>query len=641
LDATWQGSVHRLFSERARLAPDRLAVVDPHGSWSYGELEARSNQLANFLCASGIQPEDIVAVYGERSGCLVWALLGILKASAAFLILDPAYPASRLIDYLRVAKPRGWLQLDGAGAVPDALEEFLSTLPCPRVLLSRQSGVGAVWTDYPNDEPKVAVDADGLAYVAFTSGSTGKPKGVLGRHGPLSHFLPWLADTFGFRDTDRFSLLSGLASNPLQREVFTPLSLGATLYVPNQEDIAPFRLAEWMQQQRITIAHLTPAMSQILSAASGGFRLGSLRYAFFAGDVLREDDVTAFRNLATGAAVVNFYGATETQRAVGYFVLPPETTKSRNGPRDSIPLGKGIQDVQLLVLNSSGNLAGIGEIGEIYFRSPHLARGYLGDDSLTAERFIPNPFTERSDDRLYKTSELGRYLTDGNVEFVGRGDQQVKIRGFRIELGEIEATLEQHPRLRQAVVVARESIPGEQLLAAYVVVKQKPAPTTTELRGFLKNKLPDHMLPSAFVILPALPLTPSGKVDRRALPPPDAGRPNLATTFVAPRTPAEELLASIWTELLKIDKVGVYDNFFDLGGHSLLAVRVISRIRDAFQVELPLRGLFERPTVAAIAAQIEQIKAPSENTASVLAQLESISDEEAQLILDQESSKTS
>jgi acyl carrier protein len=269
-----------------------------------------------------------------------------------------------------------------------------------------------------------------------------------------------------------------------------------------------------------------------------------------------------------------------------------------------LPLGRGIKDVQLLVLSTSQQLAGIGEVGEIYFRSPHLAKGYMGDDALTQERFVINPFTKTTNDRLYKTGDVARYLPDGNIEFLGRTDDQVKIRGFRIELGEIEAVLGQHHAVRETVVLAREDIPGERRLIAYIVLKQRPVPTATELRSFLKEKMPDYMVPSAFVWLEELPLTPNGKVDRRALPAPDQSRPDLKESFVAPRTPAEEVIAGIWAEVLKLEQVGVHDNFFDLGGHSLLATQVMSRVREAFRMEMPLRTLFEAPTVAQLGESV-------------------------------------
>jgi amino acid adenylation domain-containing protein len=531
--------------------------------------------------------------------------------------------------------------------------------------------------DYPIDDPEVSVRPDDLAYVAFTSGSTGEPKGILGTHRPLSHFLRWHSQTFGPNESDRFSFLSGLSHDPALRDIFTPLWLGATLCVPDPEEFgSPGYLTNWMKREEITIAHLTPAMVQLMTEPgieapdNGGNNVfpSSLRYAFFGGDTLTKRDVSRFQDLFPSATCVNFYGATETPQAMGYFIIPKQKDNVHDDAiaKETIPLGRGIEGVQLLVLNDARQLTGTGELGEIHVRTPYLARGYLGDNALTEQRFITNPFTGIPGDRLYKTGDKGRYLSDGSLDFVGRTDHQVKIRGFRIELGEIEAVLGQHPAVRQTVVVAREDpteehfaaenpkpkthaelsrsidpsrvsgLKSDKRLVAYVVLDQEPRSTLSDLRRFLHEKLPDYMVPSVFVFLDALPLTPNGKVDRRALPMPDRSRLNLDESFSAPRTPTEELLVGIWAEVLKLEKVGTHDNFFDLGGHSLLATQVVSRIRAAFQVELPLRSLFEKPTVAGLAETIMQSLADNaepNRTADILTRIESLSDEEAQRLL--------
>jgi len=618
LCSKWEGAIHTRFKVQAQQGPQQLAVVDAQVAWSYAELDARSNQLAHYLLANDIQRQDIVAIYGHRSASLIWAMLGILKAGAAFVILDPAYPDARLIDYLHITQPKGWLQLEAAGTLPAALEEVVGTLSCCcRLHLPQNSITSAsdVLRDYSTDDPLVAVDPDQLTYVEFTSGSTGKPKGIRGTHRPLSHFMEWHCRTFGFNESDRFSMLSGLSHDPLLRDIFTPLWLGATLCIPEQNDIEmPGRLAAWMQQQQISVTHLTPAMGQLLcetplTTSIPNGEITSVRYLFFGGDALTMHDVVRIRKLAPNATCVNFYGATETPQAMGYFIIPNLPDRVHEAEPTSlnkrIPLGRGIEDAQLLVLNTEQQLAGIGELGEIYIRTPYLSQGYIGNDELTQERFLINPFTQKAGDRLYRTGDLGRYRPDGNVEFLGRSDHQVKIRGFRIEVGEIEVALAQHPAVREAVVIAREDRPGDKRLVGYVVPHQ--APTVGELRRFLKEQLPDYMVPSAFVMLEALPLTPNGKIDRRALPAPDSTGIESESIFVASRTPVEAALVGIWAEVLKLERVGIQDNFFDLGGHSLLATQVISRVRDAWGVEVPLRHLFEAPTVAGLAELIETI----------------------------------
>jgi amino acid adenylation domain-containing protein len=617
-DAAQGETIQKLFSEQARRRPHHPAVIDAHESWNYRRLDERSNQLANFLRANGVEAENTIAIYGHRSAPLVLAILGVLKAGAAFVILDPSYPASRLIDCLEIAAPRGWLQLEAAGPLPEVLDQFVDTLDCCRLLLPTRDGVTTdPLAGFSVENPDVKVEADDLAYVAFTSGSTGKPKGVLGCHGPLTLFTSWAAEKFGLDEADRFCMLSGLAHDPLHRDVFTPLQLGGSVCIPDPADLeAPQKLRAWMKQQRITVANLTPAMSQLLSettAETSDGPIESLRYSFLVGDVLTRRDVSRLKKLAPGITCVNLYGATETQRAVGHFVVPDQdesfsdAERSKRGEKEVLPLGKGIKDVQLLVLNRARQLCGVGEAGEIHFRSPHLARGYLGDETLTNERFIANPFTNARADRLYRTGDLGRYLPDGNVEHLGRVDRQVKIRGFRIEPGEIEALLNQHAEVRETAVVAQQNASGEIFLAAYVVPLQASAGITTGiLRQYLSERVPGYMVPAAFVMMEALPLTPNRKLDRRALPVPDQSRQARQKEFTAPRSSIEKALADIWKEMLAVEQVGMHDNFFELGGHSLLAVRLFALIEKKFGKRLPLATLFQAPTVAEVAAILER-----------------------------------
>jgi amino acid adenylation domain-containing protein len=555
-----------------------------------------------------------VAVYSQRSASLIWALLGVLKAGAAFLILDSSYPAARLISCLLAAKPQGFLQIGTGSVIPSALEECMTPLSfrC-RLQLPPRSSLTACdpLAEYSTDNPGLAVGPDDLAYITFTSGSTGTPKGVLGTHGPVSHFIQWHRETFKLDESDRFSMLSGLAHDPLLRDLFTPLCLGATLCIPDSEQMMmPIQLAEWMMQENISITHLTPAMGQILTRTTAQFTLPSLRYAFYGAEALTKRDVTNLQKLAPSATCVNFYGATETPQAVGYFIVSNQEDNAANDDlshlKEMLPLGYGIKDVQLLILNACQRLAGVGEVGEIYVRSPYLAKGYIGNHELTRERFITNPFTRRAGDYLYRTGDMARYSPDGKVEFLGRIDQQVNVRGYRVELGEIEAVLSEHPAVRETVVIAREDETGEKRLVAYMVSQAAETTAVTELRSYLKERLPEYMIPSGFVLLDKLPLMANGKVDRRALSAYEQSRTELTGGYVAPQTAVEEIVANIWAEVLQVERVGIHDNFFDLGGHSLLATQVISRVRDAFRVELPLRVLFERPTVIHLATTITQ-----------------------------------
>jgi amino acid adenylation domain-containing protein len=610
LSAKWEGAVHSLFSRNARRFPNKPAVIDKQGAVTYQELESRSNQLANYLRSSGIQSEDVVAIYAHRSATLVCALLGVLKAGASFLLLDPAYPATRLIDCLELAKPRGWLQLQAAGVLPEWLKDYAtSQISCRLELPERIERGGDLLANFSIDDPQVSISADDLAYLAFTSGTSGKPKGIQGRHGPLSHFLPWYKHTFDIKESDRFSLLSGLSHDPLHRDVFTPWQFGATICIPDAELLStPGYLAEWMRQQEITVTNLTPAMGQLLTSewTARSQPIASLRYAFFVGDALTRRDVSRLKKLAPLCTCVNLYGSTETQRAVGCFMV---TGKEETGEeKEVLPLGKGIEDVQLLILNDARQLAGIGEVGEICIRSPHLARGYLDDVALTHERFISNPFAASNHDRLYRTGDLGRYLPDGNVASLGRCDFQVKVRGFRVELTEIEAVLGRHPAVREAVVIASEAASGERALVAFVIWRNDLKVTTSELRRYIKERLPDYMVPAFFIELDELPLTPNGKLDRQTLAKLAQTRPELMAGESRQYTPTEEILAGIWAEVLQVEPIGLHSNFFELGGHSLVVTRVISRVRESFEVEIPLRSLFETPTVSELAAAIDHEK---------------------------------
>jgi amino acid adenylation domain-containing protein len=617
LSDKWEGAVHEVFARQARRAPQRSALIDGAEVWTYSELQQHSNRLAHYLLSNGIRRGDVVAIYGHRSASLVWALLGVMKAGSAFVIFDPAHPAQRLIEYCEIAQPAGWLEIEAAGAVPPALANYLATSTCrcslelPRLALASAPNF---LPDLPDTEPRVEIEPNDLAYIAFTSGTTGKPKAVMGRHNSLTHFIPWLEQTFGLNESDRFSLLSGLSHDPLHRDVFTPLQLGASVCVPAPELLeSPVALAAWMRREAVTVSHLTPALCQLLSAAAeeeeGESAIHSLRYAFIVGDVLTRRDVARLRRLAPSVKCVNFYGTTETQRAVGYFIPDEESGGSGDAHAEAgtgneiLPLGRGIKDVQLLVLNAAGQLAGIGEVGEIYVRSPHLAQGYLGDDELTRAKFI-DPSTRNQGARLYRTGDLGRYRADGNVEPLGRADQQVKIRGFRIEPAEIEATLKEHDAVRDCVVLAVEDASRVKHLAACVVCVQSAAPDIIELRQFLKGRLPDFMLPTRFKLLDALPLTQTNKIDRRALAAIILEESGEQITGVEPRDALEETLSILFASVLGREHVRVHDDFFELGGHSLLAVQLVSRMRRSFNIELPLRRLFESPTVAGLAAHV-------------------------------------
>ncbi|HET7229444.1 MAG TPA: amino acid adenylation domain-containing protein [Longimicrobium sp.] len=643
LPAQWFGPVHAMFSARAAERPNAPAIEDADGGWTYTQAEAASNRIARLLHERGVRTGEVVAVHAHRSAWLPVALLGVAKAGAAWLVLDPAYPDARLAERVEIARPRALLRLDAAGPLSPELRRAVDALS-PALVLALTADAAhpdaALLAAVSADPVEVDVGPDDLAYLAFTSGTTGAPKAVAGTHRPLSHFFRWYADALGAGPADRYTMLSGLGHDPLLRDLFAPLTTGAALHIPDSERIGePGWLAGWFAAQAITVTHLTPAMGQLLTTAADA-RLPALRLAMYGGDVLRARDVAALRALSPTADVVNVYGATETPQAMSIYQVPREMDDARSsnlpqavfgggrkfedsstvlespgGGRSGaapgsvdgnaggarLPIGRGIEGVQILVLNAGGRLAGIGEVGEVAVRTPYLARGYANDAQLTAARFRPNPVTGDPADRVYFTGDLGRYRPDGTVEIAGRADRQVQIRGYRVEPAEVEAALAAHAAVRAVAVVPRADADGEPRLVAYVVTHTRTDPAA-ELRGWLTGRVPDFMAPSAFVRLDALPLTANGKLDVNALPDPE---PTAAVGYVAPRTAAEQVLAELWAEVLRVERVGVEDNFFEIGGHSLLATQVLSRVDQAFGVKLPVRAVFEYSTVAALAAAIE------------------------------------
>lgn len=523
-------------------------------------------------------------------------MLGTLRSGAAFLILDPAHPEARLLDCLRLAKPRAWLQLEEAGAVPPNLEEFTRSTGLRPLILPPLERAENFLAEFSALTDVIPADADAPAYVTFTSGSTGVPKGIVGTHQPLAHFLKWHVEHSGFTAADRFSLLSGLAHDPLLRDIFTPLRIGATLCVPDSMESSA-ALVAWFEREKISVTHLTPQIAQLLTDGAGpGKELPTLRRAFFGGDILTRSVVAKLSALAPSVECVNFYGATETPQAMGFFPV----AKNSSGP-ERIPVGRGIAAVQLLVVNRAGQQAGVGEPGEIVIRTPHLARGYLGDPALTAERFAANPFTRDAADRCYQTGDLGRYRPDGNLEILGRADRQIKLRGFRIEPGEIEAALTRHPGVQSAAVLLHE----EQLMA-WFVARPGVAPGAAELRNFLAGLLPQYMVPGIFTAINGLPITPNGKLDTKALRQQVGGSTGASGVMVQPWTPVQVQILRIWQELLPGRTIGMRDNFFELGGHSLLAVQMIDRIDQECGHKLPLALIFSAATVEQLADRLAQ-----------------------------------
>jgi amino acid adenylation domain-containing protein len=625
--------IHQLFEEQVERTPEAIAVVLEDQELTYGELNRRANQLARYLRKLGVGSEVLVGTCMERSLEMIVGLLGILKAGSAYVPLDPNYPVERL-DFMltdahvSVLLTQSGLLKDGGSRIHDG-DRRSSNLDrqMRRICLDVDWQMIARESDA---NPESITTADNLAYVTYTSGSTGSPKGVLIEHRGLCNVAEEQARHFCVNPSDRVLQFASSSFDASIFEVVLALTAGATLYLGTPETLlVGSALADFLRLHEITIATLPPSVLATLSPRE----LPALRSLCVAGEVCPS---TLVGEWAVDRRFFNLYGPTEATIWA--------TVAEYDGTNARVSIGRPIANTEIYILDAQRNPVPIGVAGEIYIGGVGLARGYLNQPELTAEKFIHHSFGGEPVRRLYRTGDLARYLADGNIEFLGRIDNQVKLRGYRIELGEVETVLGQHPMVQSSVVVVREDVAGDKRLVAYVVARPKKSFEVAEIRNYLKQKLPEYMIPSAFVLLDELPLTPNGKVDRDALPAPDQDRPELGNVYEAPRTPMEETLATIWSELLKVEKVGIQDNFFDLGGHSLLATQIVSRIRSTLSVEVPLRCLFESPTIEQMGAAIMEYgktQSREQELENVSFELESLPDEDAQRVVAEETRSTS
>src|SRR6266511_2881614 len=593
-------SVHQLFEEQVRKSPDAVAVVCGDESLSYAGLNEQANRLAHYLIGLGVKPDDRVGICVERSLGMVVGLLGILKSGGAYVPLDPAYPTERLRQVLADAAPKILLS-DAAGR--EALEE--ESLESLTVLDLDRRGQAESWADLPatNVDPKaLGLTAHHLAYVIYTSGSTGTPKGVMNEHDALINRLLWMQEAYGLDHSDVVLQKTSFSFDVSAWEFFWTLFTGARLAIPPTEaHKESFQLIELIRKWNVTTIHFVPSMLISFVNTEGVERCTPLRRLICSGEALSEHHVYTYQNRLPGSQLYNLYGPTEAAIDVTAWACPS------NYDGRIVPIGRPIANTQIYLLDGKGQPVPLGAVGEIYIGGVGVARGYLNHPELTAERFLADGFSPEGGARMYKTGDLGRYLPDGNIEFLGRNDDQVKIRGFRIELGEIEARLGEHPLVHQAVVVAREEeAGGEKRLVAYVVPAGEAEDGELEgtLRGHLATRLPEYMVPAAYVRLEQLPLTPNGKLDRKALPAPEQDA-YVRGWYEAPVGEVEETLARLWQELLGVERVGRHDNFFELGGHSLVAVQLIERLR-RFDLQLEIRTLFLTPVLRELAVALGQ-----------------------------------
>ncbi len=646
--------VAALFETQVTLRPEQEALIMADGSGiclTYAELDRRAGQLAGYLHSLGLEQEDIVALLLERSTDMIVAILGALKAGVAFLPVDPSYPTERIAFMLADAEARALL------AQTQVLETYGHTLDVRPVI--------CLDTDWPEiaQSPTFAINPDdatphSLAYVIYTSGSTGLPKGVMIEQGELAAHLRVVADRFGLTPQDRVLQFSAYTFDQGLEQILATLITGGTLIVRGSEVWPPADFLRVLDEYKLTVINLPPAYwEQVLQTwTQAGMQHvgGALRTVISGGDVLTPQCLRLWQETPVRhARLLNAYGPTEATITATTFDVPADWFSQNARP---VPIGSPLPGRCAFIVDPHGNPVPAGVPGELLLGGTGLARGYLRQPELTAERFVPNPFavetrrhgdteTERvspsprlrvSASRLYRTGDLARWRSDGMIEFLGRVDRQVKIRGFRVELGEIEAAIRQHPAVRQAAVVLHGP-EADRRIIAYLAVDPGAKPAPGELRAFLAQKLPAYMVPAAFIALESLPVTSSGKIDRRSLPNPDSAEQlQIETPFLAPRTPVEAEVAAIWAEVLKVPKVGINDNFFDLGGHSLLATQILARLHERYPVDLPLRRLFETPTVAGLAAVIEEellAQQDQEELEALLKELEGLSEDEARDLL--------
>ncbi|MGB8645080.1 MAG: amino acid adenylation domain-containing protein [Anaerolineae bacterium] len=609
--------IYRRFEARSRETPDALAVIAGNQQLTYRELNERANQLAHFLVGMGVGPEVRVGIYLDRSVEMLVALLGILKAGGAFVALDPAHPPARL----------AYILSDTHAPVILTRESLFASFPAYDARLICLDVDWPVVAQYPGDNLPPRADLNNLAYIIYTSGSTGQPKGTMLSFRSLDATIQVLSRAYVIQPGDRVLQFASLTFDTSLEEIMPCLTSGATLVLRNDEMLSSTqgfmaRCKDW----GITVLDLPTAYWHELAHAglSQSEIPDSLRLVIIGGERAQPERLAEWReHVDPRVNLINTYGPTETT-IIATMCQPFEMG---GGAFDSIiPIGRPIGNVRVYILDGAMQPVPIGVPGELYIGGNGLARGYFHRADLTAARFIPDPFSGDPGTRLYRTGDLCRYLLDGNIEFLGRTDLQVKVRGFRVELEEIEAALRQHPSVQEAVVTLWERPPdSNKQLVAYFVAAREPAPTPAELRRFLSSRLPDYMLPAFWTRLPRMPLNGNGKIDRQSLPAPDLSRRVEGPLFVGPRTPTEEHIAQTWATILGISRVDVNENFFELGGNSLLATRVVSHLRADWNIDLPVRALFEWPSVATLARYIETYPASPRTDASIIGEREELS----------------
>ena len=594
-----------LFGAQVAKSPKAIALICGEQKLTFQELNERANRLAGYLISLGVGPDMPVGVCVSRSLDMVVAILGIIKAGGAYLPLDPAYPGDRISFILEDARAK----------IVVTQSAFLG--------MFQEQGLRMVALDrdeqeinrFPAIQPQTAVTVDNLVYVIYTSGSTGKPKGVMITHANLSNFLEVACSLLDVHPDDVYLQSATIAYALSVRQLMIPLLVGATIVVATSDEVGdPLELFKLIKRRDITLMDVVPSfwrsciqrLSDLPKEEQTSLMNNKLRRIVSIGEALMSDlPRDWYDRFGHQVKLVNIFGQTETTGVVAAYPIPHDARTSVG----IVPIGRSASRTQIYILDPDLRPVPNGEVGELCVSNPCLARGYLDRPELTAEKFIPNPFADGFSERLYRTGDMARRRLDGNIEFLGRGDHQVKIRGQRLELGEVEAALREHKAVRDCVVLARGDTPDDKYLAAYIVASPGLQLTPVALKEFMRKRLPEYMIPAVFMFLDALPLNPNGKVNRLALPDPktlEDKEQTLAGDIVAPRNQVEGTIARIWQDALKLERVGIYDNFFDMGGHSLMAVRVLTRIERAFGVRLPLTSFLHSATIAQLAELVDR-----------------------------------
>jgi amino acid adenylation domain-containing protein len=634
--------IHTAFEQQAARTPQGVAFLYEGNHLTYQQLNERANRLAHYLIHEGVTPGDLVGISIERSLEVAVGLLGILKAGAAYVPIDPSEPKQRLALMLE----------DSKVGIIVSQNNLNNRLPQHRARLLFLDTEKAAIDEQSAMNPCVPLSPGDLAYVIYTSGSTGTPKGVEGTHRASMNRFAWMWNAYPFCPGETCCQKTALSFIDSVWEIFGPLLRGIrNVIIPKEALLDPEQFVHLLAEYEVSRIVLVPSLLRVLldHFSNLGAEVPKLKLWSASGEVLTAGLARRFLSAFTEATLLNIYGCSEVAADVTWHEIEKI---SENRRTYSIPIGRPVSNTQIYILDSYLNPVPIGVRGEIHVGGVCLARGYWNKPDTTAERFISNPFEHGASTRLYKTGDFGRFLPDGTIEYLGRADNQLKIRGFRIELGEVESVLRSHPMVREAVVIVQGE---QQKLVAYVVPSDGPVPVVADLRRFAQSKLPEHMVPTNYAVVESLQVLPSGKVDRQAVPALDLTGSESDSTYVAPRTEIEETLANIWCDLLEVQRIGIEDNFFELGGHSLLAIRTISRIRKIFDVEVSVRSIFEEPIIARLAETVAKAKATgrkastpiltrrtaTDNKATLIAQLEKLSPDEVRALLDDVNAKKS